>query len=1721
MGLSLKDLGSRLYDQVNTLDNNRTFKQRTPTNNRSIYQQAISSGPGHVVAPAVNMGRDLGKSLWQASSIPAESVRFGAALLTNNKKAQQATTNRIKTDFGARAGLIRAPFIGGYQLGQSVNPYGGDVYDRSHTFVDPRAKFLFGGDPILSMQAQFKQDKKDKGIGFAASTAGLTAILDATMFKPGAVKAKNAIKGKEKPTVALQQAKVPIKANVKEVPGGETIKVNNLGKEADQIREAITTMPNKQVAKFEAKRNLATTLKEVKQRQQNKPDKVAESLEGDALTQYKAQKVAKRDGLLQKFRALEIETQRIGLTKEVKKAMKGMTESQQVEFMNGTLRRLRPRKEKPTATEFATNQNKFTPELGHHPTVVPAKNKKVKVYHGTNTVLEGGKPQVGRTATKKNGLKTKSEMAFFSDNQKTSKQFAENRAKTLGGKENVTEYGLDSSSVLDLSRNWTQEGLLDNLEKLGYPRNLEVRNGDITNLFDTPEFKQRLLDNGYKGVAFPEKGGKTYGVVDESLYTPNKPKVTLSKDKPTVKQKAPGEVTTQLVKGYKERTKGTDSKTRTEMANRLEEIKADPAYRAGRPQEFPQGKPVVSNKAKDTEMLEQDTMGKSVDNIKTKPGDEETGTKTGRKKVEFKDTTEAPQKAKVKLKKPTYDIGVDPLDPLGNKKTGLGYAKRVKNFIVHHITDDAELMDLFRKKDKKLGSDSTKAWVYGSGNVRSSNVMANSKALGDKNVQTVMRGLRDEGKWTGNLFNPGNKLTMQEFDRFAAAAAEYFNYKGKKTSKSRQESRKIITDTIAKDSSVIERFHAMNGVYKDLAEGLYQAGIITKQKRDFFKANDNYIKVARDMDDLLNQHSGNTTARSLGSTSSRFKRTGSQREVLSPTNTMMAQIQRVQLEINKNRVGRDAMRELEEIGLAERTDKPHLNKVPVFKNGKKIEYEVHPDIKKIIDNVNPYELGIIARVVSTPVRLARAGMTGLSIPFAGVNYARDQVSSAIVSENVRATHSIGKIFSGLGNAIVDFGKENNNPLWKEFDQHMGNNLTLSEARNAPGQKQVMRELRYGTKGKAINRALSPIRTVEDLISITEKATRFQNFKGIYESGKKKGLTHDQAVREAVIAARNNSVDFTRGSSFTRTAGLLIPYFNASVQGSRTMTRAFIDRPAATAFKTTAIVAVPTMAATFYNLSDDKRREAYNSINEYEKKDNIIIIGPNAEQKDDGTWTGIYKIPKPQGFRELSEPGRVAMERFLTGKSSQTVNAMMLEMLGAFTGPVQTGSLGQAGSSLIPQGAKPTVQALANRDMYGGYDIIPDYINNAEGKGGEPIADSQKARKGTSGTAKEIGKLLNISPILVEKWLGDTTGSVGKVALNTSDNIMKTQGKIKDEEIGGKSIWSDVKGRSVEARGELLDKNKTDGQKYAENLEKVMKPLSTNEEAAWRSLHPQKKNFLGQQIYEGDAIYNAAARLDIYNRYPKVYEADKKMDADGRKRGDVGNPLFDLTSAQLKKVLEKENLPAGAKDPELSNLYTQDWFKDYKAEKDTYFTKIKEKVTKDLATVKKEKKNGWEDKSKSLTKTLDAFNNPKNPYPTPTGDLQKAMDYYNGLAKGTGERSGFIRANPGIWKEMQDYYASVDNWQNKQRGARGLDATEGEEGKKNGYDTGSSSTGYKSYGSGGSSKKKVAFADKYKYTVDNKPVGPKIRSTSVSIAKPQVAAARKIAKPKVSIKKARV
>lgn len=1013
-----------------------------------------------------------------------------------------------------------------------------------------------------------------------------------------------------------------------------------------------------------------------------------------------------------------------------------------------------------------------------------------------------------------------------------------------------------------------------------------------------------------------------------------------------------------------------------------------------------------------------------------------------------------------------------PKDTNVEVKNGLGAQLKTA-----FVEKDQPIIGVLKQLEKKSGKKGlVDQFMYDSGLVSRSDSIANAKLANNPNLKAALNGL--------------SKKELKGFNEYSSARSELYNAsRGLPTTRPVNE----LQATVDSLSDNAPRFDSLNKFYKDYAKDLYDGGIITPEKYQQFISSPDYVRTQRDMADLIGFKNGSGGGYSLKSTLTNQKRVGSsKREILPADRTAFDYAQKTQAEIQRNQASTNLIDMLEGTDLIRKINKGEKvggkNTVARFVNGVQEQFEVSPEIKQAVDHLAPYQLGLLQKIVSAPKRIFQAGTTGLSAPFTIANYVKDQIGSGINSKSIIDTHNPVNIMKGLYEASKDFGGAKNSEAWNRFLAHSGDTTQFDLLRGEKNAAQLSRELRMGGVGKTINRVLSPIKTLEDAVSITEKATRYQNFLGMENKLLSEGATKPKALQEATLAAWQNSTDFNRYGDWAKTINLLVPYFNSGIQGTRQLTRAFKTRPVATTIKTMATVGMPLLSSTAYNLSDPERKKVYDNISEFEKENNFILIPPNSKQNKDGTYD-VYKLPMPFGYSNLMGPARRAMVSF-ANNSPQDWAKISTDIMGAFSGPINTNSPQQAVAGLIPQAIKPLVQQAANKDFFTGKDIVPEYVNKATDAQGNPVPENKKALSYTSGSAQIIGNLSGQSPIRVEKFFKDTFGKIGQYGVNTVDNTLAKLGIIKDSQIGGVSAMDDISRRFTKAQGNY-NYEKSAGGKYYDAVKEATKGLDANEQAAYSTLHPSKSNFLGEDIFDENKRLTKYARAGIYLQFPDVYQADKRLNDIQAKQGNPSNPLYELAPEQLTRVLLKATLPPGSKDPELSALYQQDWYQDYNAKRSKYYDQIKNKMAKE-------------------GKTLPPSD---NPYPETPKNIQKLMDTYSSLPKGTGARSAWIRANPTAFKSMTNQWAAVDAWENKERLALGLSEIANNT-QTSTYGNSSGSSG------GGGGRTASSYYGKSKSSVKGKVSTPSIKGKTPVKLKGSVKTVA-TSKPKVTIKKSLV
>lgn len=458
-------------------------------------------------------------------------------------------------------------------------------------------------------------------------------------------------------------------------------------------------------------------------------------------------------------------------------------------------------------------------------------------------------------------------------------------------------------------------------------------------------------------------------------------------------------------------------------------------------------------------------------------------------------------------------------------------------------------------------------------------------------------------------------------------------------------------------------------------------------------------------------------------------------------------------------------------------------------NGHKEIYETEPWVTEAAKNINSVQLGIVERMLNYAMRLPRMGTTGLNIPFAGSNLLKDIQTAFIQGRNWKESLSVnpltapitavrsfidaighGKIMQeldrqGASGSLLDFGKDRLPDTIQDIRMHHGLNLIQVPFRR-------------------------PVGTAEHIIGSTEKMTRVSAYKGAYDYWRKQGMNETDAKVMGAKAARENTANFFRKGTWGKTLNSVIMFLNARIQGTRSLMRAYRERPLGTFAKTAILLYLPQIVTTLWNLSDPKRAEIYKRIDEREKENSMPVVLPGSEY-DPGhrTVNQLLKIPLAPDHQGELTLIRHLIEHYY-GAAPQSV---VQDAFNAVTGLVSPVPLTKSGavSGLTPQLPKPFLEDYTNKDFFTQKPIVPPHM--------QEWLPQEQVYPWTSGTARQLGGLLDMSPLRVEHFIRSSSGGLGLEALNMADrlqNLVRPEGK--EIPVGGQSLLEGFKRRFTQA-----------------------------------------------------------------------------------------------------------------------------------------------------------------------------------------------------------------------------------------------------------------------------------------------------------------------------------
>lgn len=605
---------------------------------------------------------------------------------------------------------------------------------------------------------------------------------------------------------------------------------------------------------------------------------------------------------------------------------------------------------------------------------------------------------------------------------------------------------------------------------------------------------------------------------------------------------------------------------------------------------------------------------------------------------------------------------------------------------------------------------------------------------------------------------------------------------------------------------------------------------------------------------------GSKAVASLGKQTAVQKIVGSDRQIESPLESLLAKTNDVIKQGEKNKAAKLLTSyeklpgnpfELKELKEGEKGDYT----VSFFENGMKKTFSTTKEVEQAAKLLDVQQLSTIGKILAFPTRVARLGITGINLPFVGANIAKDQISAFINSDKGLKT-SIANPYN-FGRAL--FSALKHDDLYQEMVRAGGAGTSFDIARDQA--KMTIGSIRSGRSipSRVAYVARHPgelLRAVEDIVGRSEEFTRIKQYRGTKQALLKQGLPEKEAVIGGARSAREDTVNFARRGEWGTVLNSMLLYLNAGIQGTRTLLRNLKTKPVQTASKIAVSSMLPMAYATSWNLSDKKRKEAYDDIPDYEKEGNFIIIPNNPKKDQHGKWN-VIKVPISQEINNLLTIVRKQIEA-THGGDPVKFKDFTDSLLGTVS-PIKPDK-GSILSSLTPQALKPSLEAGINKSLFTGNPIIPDSLKN--------LSPENQVKKDTSGTARIIAKKINVSPIQVEAWIKSTFGGVGTQALNAVDQALAKTGTIPSEQVGGQSVLEGITARFQKAQGGNTE-NKVYGM-----LNEVAQQKADYKQTTIRPIYDKTQALIAEgKQSEADALVSDLSDTD-YEIYKSIKTAEK-------------------------------------------------------------------------------------------------------------------------------------------------------------------------------------------------------------------------------------------------------
>lgn len=543
-----------------------------------------------------------------------------------------------------------------------------------------------------------------------------------------------------------------------------------------------------------------------------------------------------------------------------------------------------------------------------------------------------------------------------------------------------------------------------------------------------------------------------------------------------------------------------------------------------------------------------------------------------------------------------------------------------------------------------------------------------------------------------------------------------------------------------------------------------KAGVYSQDQVDgFIATNPSHIVQRRDVGDVdvVTGRSGNGVK-----VSTVKKKTGSDRQLIDPQRADIESLGSVIANADKNvgllkLVGQDP-RDLAAMGISRVPDAPgdlktvgprNKNDFIVYHDGQPVTYTIDPsfpdagEIVKMVHGSTAPEVGVIGKVVNTFATVKRAGVTNM-VDFLARNLFRDQMSAAILAKHggLPMQHLIAGTYHSI------FSPD----MIKSYARAGGFGAALNEMDTNYFQHNIDRVFSETGTWKAVANAFpDAYHAWHTVVTRLDALGRI----GDYASGLKRG----ESPLQAAMASRRNRLDFAqRGASgLLHRMAMATPFLRPTILGHEQMVRSFMERPVSTTAKAALYITAPSVGLYLLNeladqsLPDDQK---YDKVPRWQR--DLFWVTPPIN--------GVrILIPKPFVIGQLFGSLPERMLDHYRAENPQAYKDFASNFLGTLTLP------------LIPASIEPIAENMANVDTMNFRPLIPASLQDASNYMQYSPNTSDTAVALARALGPQEGKMLDVSPIVLQNYVRSWAGSAGNAVLSIVDGAFAPANDVKE------------------------------------------------------------------------------------------------------------------------------------------------------------------------------------------------------------------------------------------------------------------------------------------------------------------------------------------------------